>query len=216
MPPLWIEDNMKDDERIDISDATVEVVSYPRNEGEPYNKIGEILYVAVTFPHGKRLLHRDVYPCFIDELTPANARAKADRMVSRIIESGSIDPQYWYKDCHHVIGTHPLGPRLTLEDIEPGDMLIAASSIHRKVHPGDLGIVLLAGFPPCAEQHEFELIVKDVTPSGVYATNLCEHTWELHDSPEDVEVESKEHDSDREPQLLPLHALALFRHPSSR
>ena len=33
---------MPDNERIAISDATVEVVSYPRNEGEPSNRIGEI------------------------------------------------------------------------------------------------------------------------------------------------------------------------------
>ncbi len=203
-------------ERIDVSDATVEVVSYPRNEGEPYNKIGEILYVAVTLPNGQRLLHRDVYPCFTDELTPEDARAKADTMVGRIIERGSIDPQSWYKDCHHVIGTQPLGPRLTLEDIKPGDMLIAASSMHRVVHPSDLGFAILAGFPPCAEQYEIELVVEEVTPSGVYATNLCVHTWGMHDSPEDVEVDSQEQDTDREPALLPLHALALFRHPSSR
>lgn len=206
---------MTDNERIDVRDATVEVVSYPRNEGEPYNKIGEILYVAVTFPNGKRLLHRDVYPCFIDELTPVTARAKADTMVTRIIESGSINPQYWVKDCHHVIGRHPLGLRLRLEDIKPGDRLIAASSMHRQVHPSDLEIALLAGFPPCAVQYEFELIVEDVTSSGICATCLWEHTWGLHDSPEDVEVESKEHDPDSAPQLLPLHVLALFRHPSS-
>lgn len=206
---------MTDNERIDISDATVEVVSYPRNEGEPYNKIGEILYVAVTFPNGKRLLHRDVYPCFIDELTPVTARAKADTMVSRIIESGSINPQYWYKDCHHHIGTHPLGPRLTLEDIRPGDMLIAASSMHREVHPRDLGVAMFVGIPPIAVQYEFELVVKEVTPTDVYVTYLRDHTWDLHDSPEDVEVESKEHDPDSAPQLLSLHVLALFRHPSS-
>lgn len=216
MPPLWGEDSMTGDERIDISYATVEVVSYPRNEGEPYNKIGEILYVAVTFPNGKRLLHRDIYLCFTDDLTPVDARAKADTMVSRIIESGSIDPQYWCKDCHHLIGTHPLGPRLTLQDIRPDDMLIAASSMHREVHPRDLGVAMLAGIPPIAVQYEFELVVKEVTPSGVYATTLCEHTWDLYDSPEDVEVDSKEHDPDRAPQLLPLLALALFRHPSSR
>ena len=191
-------------------------MSYPRNEGEPYNKIGEILYVAVTFPNGKRLLHRDIYLCFTDDWTPVDARAKADTMVSRIIESGSIDPQYWCKDCHHLIGTHPLGSRLTLEDIKPGDMLIAASSMHREVHPRDLHMAMFAGIRPIAVQYEFELVVKEVTPSGVYATNLCEHTWDLYDSPEDVEVDSKEHGPDREPQLLPLHTLALFRHPSSR
>ena len=207
---------MTDNERIDISDATVEVVSYPRNEGEPYNKIGEILYVAVTFPNGQRMLHRDLYPCFTDELTPVDARAKADTMVSRIIECGSIDPRYWCKDCHHVIGTHPLGPRLTLEDIKPGDMLIAASSMHRVVHPSDLGVAMVAGFPPCADQYEIELVVKEVTPSGVYATNLCVHMWGMQESPEDVEVDSKEQHTDCEPWLLPMHALALFRHPSSR
>lgn len=207
---------MADNERIDISDATVEVVSYPRNEGEPHGKIGEILYVAVTFSNGQRLLHRDLYPCFTDKLTPADARGKADTMVSRIIECGSIDPQYWCKDCHHLIGTHPLGPRLTIEDIKPGDMLIAASSMHRFVHPKDWGLAMAYGFPPCADQYEIELVVKEVTPSGVCATELCVHTWGMHDSPEDVEVDSKEQDPDREPELLPLHALALFRHPSSR
>ena len=192
------------------------MVSYPRNEGEPYNRIGEILYVAVTFPNGKRLLHRDVYPCFTDELTPVDAHAKADTMVSRIIECGSIDPQHWFKDCHHVVGTHPLGPRLALEDIKPGDKLVAASSMRSVVHSSDLGVAILAGVPPCADQYEIELVVKEVTPSGVYATNLCVHTWALHDSPEDVEVDSKDQDPDREPELLPLHALALFHHPSSR
>lgn len=207
---------MTANERIDISDATIEVVSYPRNEGEPYNKIGEILYVAVTFPNGQRLLHRDLYPCFTDELTPADARAKADAMMSHIIECGSIDPQCWYKDCHHVIGRHPLGPRLTLDDIKPGDMLIGSSSIHRVVHPSDFAVATLAGFPPCADQYEIELVVKEVTPTGVYATSLCVHTWGMEESPEDVEVDSQAQDPDREPDLLPLHALALFRHPSSR
>ena len=144
------------------------------------------------------------------------ARAKAIAMVGRIIECGSIDRQRWYKDCHHVIGTHPLGPRLTLEDVKPGDMLIAASSMHRVVHPSDLAFAMLAGFPPCAEQYEIELVVKEVTPSGVYATNICVHTWAMHESPEDVEVDSKEQDTDRAPELLPGQALALFRHPSSR
>lgn len=208
---------MTDDVTIDISDATVEVVSYPRHEGEPYNKIGEILYVAVTFPDGKRLLHRDVYPCFTDELTPMDAHTKADTLVSRIIECGAIDPQYWYKDCHHVIGTHPLGPRLTLEQIKPGDILLAASSRHSVVHPSDLVVAMLAGFPPCAKQYEIELVVEKVTPDGVYAINLCVHSWGMHDSPEDVEVESKDTEgTDREPYLLPLHALALFRHPPSK
>ena len=84
------------------------------------------------------------------------------------------------------------------------------------VHSSDLGVAILAGVPPCADQYEIELVVKEVTPSGVYATNLCVHTWALHDSPEDVEVDSKDQDPDREPELLPLHALALFHHPSSR
>lgn len=202
--------------RIDISGATVEVVSYPRNEGEPYNKIGEILYVAVTFANGKRLLHRDVYPCFTDDLTPMDARTRANTMVSRIIERGSIDPQHWHKDCHHFIGKHPLGRRLALEDIKPGDMLIAASSMHRVVQPGDWGAAMLAGLSPCAEQYELEMVVKEVMSSGAYATNLRVHTWGLHDSPQDVEVKSEDQDPNREPELLPLHALALFRHPSSK
>ncbi len=207
---------MTDNERIDISDAKVEVVSYPRNEGEPYNKIGEILYVAVTFPNGQRLLHRDLYPCFTDELTPAGARAKADTMAKRIIDSGSIDRQYWCKDCHHVVGTHPLGPRLALEDIKAGDMLVAASSMHRVVHPSDLVVAMVAGFGPCADQYEIELVVEGVTPSGVFARYLYVHTWSMQESPEDVEVQSTEQDPDSEAVLLPLHALALFRHPSHR
>lgn len=207
---------MTDNGRTSISNAKVEVVSYPRNEGEPYNRIGEILYVAITFPNGQRLLHRDIFPCFTDDLTPEDARSKADKMAKQIVESGSINPKYWYKDCHHFIGKHPLGPRLGLADIRAGDLLIAASSMRRIVDRSDLGIALLAGVEPCADQYEFELTVSFVNSFGVLATTLRTHRWGLHDSPEDVEVESTEEDPDSEPQILPLEAMALFRHPSTK